>query len=89
MNLAEFIEETLTEILAGSEVLKVRKAGVLFQQRCGKTAGGGSILGQDVDFAKLFLNLLDSLDAIRVSFSDIMGRQGRPAPIARYDRNRD
>ena len=52
-------------------------------------AGRGSILRQDVDFTKLLLNLLDSLDAIRVLFSDTLGRHGRPALIAWYDRNRD
>ena len=49
----------------------------------------GSILGQDVDFTKLLLNLLDSLDAIGALFSDLLGRQGRPGLIAWYDRNRD
>src|SRR5229473_8473414 len=52
-------------------------------------AGGVSILRQDVDFTKLLLKLLDSLDAIRVSFSDMLGRHGRPALIAWYNRNRD
>jgi hypothetical protein len=37
-------------------------------------AGVGSILRQDVDFTKLLLNLLDSLDAIRGSFSDTLGQ---------------
>jgi hypothetical protein len=48
-----------------------------------------SILRQDVDFTKLLLKLLDSLDAIGVSFSETLGRDGRPAPIAWYNRNRD
>ena len=52
-------------------------------------ARGGSILRQDVDFTKLLLNLLDSLDAIRGSFSDTLGHHGRPVLIAWYDRNRD
>jgi hypothetical protein len=52
-------------------------------------ARGGSILRQDVHFTKLLLNLLDSLDAIRVFFSDALGRHGCPALIAWYDRNRD
>ncbi len=38
---------------------------------------------------KLLLKLLDSLDAIRVSFSDLLGRDGRPALTAWYNRNRD
>jgi hypothetical protein len=49
----------------------------------------GSILRQDVDFTKLLLNLLDSLEATRVFFSDTLGRHGCPALIAWYDRNRD
>jgi len=32
------------------------------------------------------LNLLDSLDAIRGSFSDTLGHHGRPVLIAWYDR---
>jgi hypothetical protein len=52
-------------------------------------ARGGSILRQDVDFTKLVLNLLDSLDAIWVFFSDALDRHGCPALIAWYDRNRD
>ena len=51
--------------------------------------GEGSILRQDVDFTKLFLKLLDTLDAIRVSFSVTLSRDDRPALIAWYDRNRD
>jgi hypothetical protein len=51
--------------------------------------GEGSIPRQDVDFTKLLLKLLDTLDAIRVSFSEALGGDGRPAPIAWYDRNRD
>jgi|SRR6267142_2841656 hypothetical protein len=54
-----------------------------------KIAGRSSILSQGVNLTKLLLNLLDSLDAIRVSFSDVMGRQGYPVPIAWYDRNRE
>ena len=52
-------------------------------------AGGFSILRQDVDFTKLLLKLLDTPDAIRVSFSDTLGRHDRPALTAWYDRNRD
>jgi|SRR5712664_609685 len=52
-------------------------------------AGGGLILRQDVDFTKLLLKLLDSLNAIRVCFADALGRHGRPALVAWYDRNRD
>ena len=48
-----------------------------------------SILRQDVDFTKLPLKLLDSLDAIRVPFSGTLGRDGRLAPIAWCNRNRD
>jgi hypothetical protein len=51
--------------------------------------GAFSILRQEVDFTKLLLKLLDSLDAIRMSFSEMLGRHGRPAFIAGYNRNRD
>jgi hypothetical protein len=48
-----------------------------------------SILRQVVDFTKLFLELLDTLEAIRASRSVARGRHSRPALIARYDRNGD
>jgi hypothetical protein len=50
---------------------------------------GFSILRQGIDFAKLFLKLLDTPDAIGLSGSVAVCRHGRPALAARHDRNRD
>jgi hypothetical protein len=53
------------------------------------TAAAFSILRQDIDFTKMLLKLLDTPDAIRVSGSVAVCRQGGPALTARYDRNSD
>jgi hypothetical protein len=44
---------------------------------------------QDVDFTKLFLYLLDTLDAPGAFVSVVLGHDDRPALIARYNRNLD
>jgi hypothetical protein len=48
-----------------------------------------SIFCQDVDFTKLFLDLLDPLGAVGESFSVARGHHDRPTGIARYNRNLD
>jgi hypothetical protein len=53
------------------------------------TAVVSSILRQDIDFAELLLQLLDTLDAIRVVGSVAVCRHGGPALPTRYDRNSD
>ena len=53
------------------------------------TAVVSSILRQDIDFTKLLLKLLDTLDAIRVVGSVAVCRHGGPALPTRYDRNSD
>ena len=50
---------------------------------------GVSILIQNVKLTKLILNLLDTLDAIRVVGSVAVCRHGGPALPTRYDRNSD
>jgi hypothetical protein len=47
----------------------------------------GSILRQNVNLAKLFLNLLDALGAERVRMTVLPARYGPPAVFTRYDRN--
>jgi len=47
------------------------------------------IFCQDVDFTKLFLDLLDPLGAVRESFSVARGHHDRPALIAWYNGNLD
>jgi len=54
-----------------------------------RTAAAFSILRQHIDFTKMLLKLLDTLDAIRVSGSVAVCRQGGPTLTARYDRNSD
>jgi hypothetical protein len=53
------------------------------------TAVVSSILRQDIDFTKLLLKLLNTLDAIRVVGSVAVCRHGAPALPTRYDRNSD
>jgi hypothetical protein len=53
------------------------------------TAVVSSILRQDIDFTKLLLKLLDTLDAIRVVGSVAVFRHGGPALPTWYDRNSD
>ena len=53
------------------------------------TAVVSSILRQDIDFAELLLQLLNTLDAIKVVGSVALCRHGGPALPTRYDRNSD
>jgi hypothetical protein len=52
-------------------------------------AGEFSIFCQDVDFTKLFLDLLDPLGAVGESVSVTRGHHDRPALIAWYNGNLD